>query len=82
MSRKDYLALAEVIAYELQELRGAVENSHTRHQMHTLVLVAYGMCEVFHKDNNQFDEDRFMGACGFNYIPPRDIWSLAARWCA
>jgi hypothetical protein len=50
--------------------------------MHTLVLVAHGMCDVFHKDNDQFDEDRFMRACGFIYIPPKDIYSLAARWHA
>ena len=82
MSRKDYLALAEVIAYELQELRAGTGSSHTKHCKDILVMVAYGMCEVFHKDNANFDEDRFMGACGFNYIPPRDHMSLAARWCA
>ena len=82
MSKKDYLALAKVIAYELQELRESVGKSHTRHQMHTLVLVAHGMCDVFYKDNDQFDEDRFMRACGFIYIPPKDIYSLAARWHA
>ena len=82
MSRKDYLALAEVIAYELQELRAGTGSSHTKHCKDMLVMVASGMCEVFRKDNDQFDEDRFMGACGFNYIPPRDHMSLAARWAA
>ena len=80
MSRKDYLALAAVIANELQELRAGTSSSHTKHCKDLLVTVAYGMCEVFEQDNPNFDEDRFMGACGFNYLPPPHEMSLAARW--
>ena len=82
MSKKDYEALAKVIACEMQELRErhAVRNPSRRACMELLVTIAYGMSESFEQDNPRFDEDRFMGACGFNYIPPRDEYSLAARW--
>ena len=48
--------------------------------MELLVTIAEGMSEAFREDNARFDEDRFMGACGFNYLPPRNVYSLAARW--
>jgi hypothetical protein len=86
MSRKDYLAFAKIIADELQDLREGGMNTlsnrhpHRRACMELLVTIAYGMSESFEQDNPRFDEDRFMGACGFNYIPPRDEYSLAARW--
>ena len=86
MSRKDYLALAKIIAHEMQDLRGngaaffPHEAPHRTACMRQLLTVAYGMCEAFEDDNARFDEDRFMGACGFTYLPPRDEYSLAARW--
>jgi hypothetical protein len=86
MSKKDYEALAKIISHEMQELRengmNALSNRtpHRRACMSLLLTVAYGMSEAFEDDNSRFDEDRFMGACGFNYIPPRDDMSLAARW--
>ena len=82
MSRKDYLALAAVIADELQDIRETKTTSITHPCKFTLLTIAYGMCEVFAQDNPNFDEDRFMGACGFNYIPPPHEMSLAARWAA
>jgi len=77
MTKKDYIEFATIIADELQGMR-----EHGTAQTHgtTLVSVAWAMVDIFEKDNPRFDEDRFMGACGFNYIPPRDEWSLAARW--
>ena len=87
MSRQDYLAFAKIIADELQDLREgsgmnihANRHPHRRACMELLVTIAEGMSTAFQNDNPRFDEDRFMGACGFNYIPPRDIYSLAARW--
>ena len=88
MSRKDYETFAKIIADELQDLRhlpweGAQTNGlhpHRRICMSLLLTVAYGMSETFQNDNARFDEDRFMGACGFNYLPPRTIHSLGARW--
>ena len=80
MSRKDYLALAAVIANELQDIRETKTTSSTHPCKFTLLMVAYAMCEVFAQDNPNFDEDRFMGACGFNYLPPPHEMSLAARW--
>jgi hypothetical protein len=86
MSRKDYEAFAKIIAHELQDLRENGMNAlssrtpHRRACMSLLLTVAYGLSEAFEDDNARFDEDRFMGACGFNYLPPRDVYSLAARW--
>jgi hypothetical protein len=79
MSRKDYLAFAKIIADELQELR---EQGALRAHGDILLSLAWAMAEVFGADNPNFDEDRFMGACGFNYIPPPHEMSLAARWAA
>tara|TARA_B100000809_G_scaffold18904_1_gene16630 strand:- start:453 stop:719 length:267 start_codon:yes stop_codon:yes gene_type:complete len=86
MSRKDYEAFAKIIAHELQGLRENGMNAlssqtpHRRACMALLVTIAEGMCDTFYTDNLRFDEDRFMGACGFTYLPPRDEYSLAARW--
>jgi len=79
MSRKDYLAFAKIIATQLQELR---EQGALRVHGDILLTIAWEMAEVFDADNPNFDEDRFMGACGFNYIPPPHEMSLAARWVA
>jgi len=79
MSRKDYLAFAKIIATQLQELR---EQGALRVHGDILLTIAWEMAEVFDADNPNFDEDRFMGACGFNYIPPPHEMSLAARWAA
>ena len=79
MSRKDYLAFAKIIANQLQELR---EQGAPRAHADILIAIAWEMAEVFDADNPNFDEDRFMGACGFNYIPPPHEMSLAARWVA
>ena len=79
MSRKDYLAFAKIIADELQEIR---ENGAVGTHGNIMLSLAWGMAEVFDADNPNFDEDRFMGACGFNYIPPPHEMSLAARWAA
>ena len=79
MSRKDYLAFAKIIANQLQELR---EQGALRVHGDILLTIAWEMAEVFDADNPNFDEDRFMGACGFNYIPPPHEMSLAARWAA
>ena len=86
MSRKDYEAFAKIIAHELQDLREGGMNTlsnrhpHRRACMELLVTIAEGMSDTFYTDNLRFDEDRFMGACGFTYLPPRDEYSLAARW--
>ena len=79
MSRNDYLAFAKIIATQLQELR---EQGALRVHGDILLTIAWEMAEVFDADNPNFDEDRFMGACGFNYIPPPHEMSLAARWVA
>ena len=88
MSRKDYETFAKIIADELQDLRhlpweGAQTNGlhpYRRACMGLLLNVAYSMSEALQSDNPRFDEDRFMGSCGFNFIPPSHDMSLAARW--
>ncbi len=72
MSRKDYLAFAEIIRYALEDSRK--HNTHGQFAMTTkllqdqLLTIARMLCEEFEDDNTRFDEERFMRACGFFYI--------------
>jgi len=82
MSKKDYLVFAKMIREALEacplgeRTRGCL-NKPLRDQ---LLSLAWDMTEIFNTDNPNFDEDRFMAACGFDYLPPPHEMSLAARW--
>jgi hypothetical protein len=57
MTRKDYRAIAEVLAYHT-----ASTTPITHNEMKTLCLE---LCEVFKKDNPNFRSETFLQACGF-----------------
>tara|TARA_Y100001951_G_C11233923_1_gene236277 strand:+ start:210 stop:470 length:261 start_codon:yes stop_codon:yes gene_type:complete len=84
MSKKHYEAFAKMMKEALADsLRTNAQGLGTLpHKMlrNQLLSLAWDMTEIFENDNPRFDEDRFMRACGFTYLPPRDIMSLAARW--
>lgn len=63
MSRKDYIATAEVIHNQLchWKLEHAVEPEAV------LRSTAEAMADVFAADNSAFDRLRFLAACGFNH---------------
>jgi hypothetical protein len=61
MSRKDYVAVAAVIASEVLQLR-RVGNLDAVDTVYTMTKV---MADVFGSDNPRFDRDRFLAACGF-----------------
>ena len=57
MSRKHYIATAEVLAIERKQAttdgeRQAIDN------------IARGLADVFKRDNGRFDRERFYYACG------------------
>lgn len=60
MSRKDYIAFAEMIAEELKH------NATTADERRMLRRIAGAMTHVFCRDNARFDTDRFLTACGFD----------------
>ena len=77
MSRKDYLAFAMMIRGGLKENPpGAWEKGYgtwPRTMLRAQLLsLAWDMAEIFSTDNPNFDEDRFMASCGFDYIPEGD----------
>ena len=93
MSRQDYLAFAKMIREALEEHPsgawtagyGTRPNTLLRKQ---LLSLAWDMSAIFGRDNPNFDEDRFMAACGFDYIPAGDarrpgwITFPDGRWAA
>jgi len=87
MSRKDYLAFARILAGEMQVLRESYAALPCRYndiltgKKLLLLTVAHAMCETFEADNPNFDEDRFMGACGFNYKVDWASPDKRHAWC-
>ncbi len=60
MSRKDYCAIANVIAGEV----ALAENDGADHTVSTLENVARSVADVFAADNPRFDRQRFYTAAG------------------
>jgi hypothetical protein len=60
MSRKDYVALAAVIAGEVACAGG------NKYKLRTASNVARSMADVFKRDNSRFDRQRFYTACGLD----------------
>lgn len=52
MSKKDYIKIAEVLKY------------HRERDPSTVDSIAFELALVFKLDNELFDKDRFMKACG------------------
>lgn len=57
MSRKDYVALAAVIAGEVASAAG------NKDKLRTSSNIARSMADVFKRDNPRFDRERFYVAC-------------------
>lgn len=60
MSRKDYEALAAVIAGEVACAAG------NKDKLRTSSNIARSMADVFHRGNERFDRVRFYKACGLD----------------
>lgn len=58
LSRKDYVAVAEVFKYR-------VENAGNETELLAAELIADDIAKVFKADNSRFDTNRFLTACGF-----------------
>jgi len=56
MSRKDYVAIAAIFKTEIEA------NEDSRQPAYNLALQ---IADYFGKENERFDEDRFLKACGF-----------------
>ena len=57
MSKKDFEAIANVIANEM----GFAENDYTAN---AIAEVARGIADVCQESNHRFDRDQFLDACG------------------
>jgi len=57
MSRKHYIAAAEVLAFERKQ-------ATTDGERRTIDNIARGLADVFKRDNGSFDRQRFYDACG------------------
>jgi hypothetical protein len=65
MTRKDYVMIAESIAYasELTKIMGGIDEE-TRDRV--ISLVANKIASGLEMDNSRFDRARFLDACGVN----------------
>lgn len=70
MSKKDYIAIAKVIAAQREQVEtsfngGAITGPSYEGKMETLRRTAYGLADVCAAVNSAFDRNRFIAACGF-----------------
>jgi hypothetical protein len=56
MSRKDYVLIAQTFKVELE---------HFPEHKQCLRMLAYQLADRLLQDNNRFDTERFLSACGF-----------------
>lgn len=63
MSRKDYVAFAEVISERLDAVEGYTDRAIVEYEINQL---AEDMILVFKRDNSRFDVSRFREAAGLN----------------
>lgn len=66
MTRKDYQAIAEVIASTIREWDTNTEGNIPHDVRQTIENIADGLSEVFGEDNGLFDHNKFFRACGLN----------------
>ena len=69
MTRKDYVAFAELVSRIQPRFEGMCGNGylyifHTETEGDPLEDLVAGMADVFAADNPRFDRGRFMAACG------------------
>ena len=85
MSRQDYLAFAKIFADTLADIR---EHTHNHSGQSTdselasmLIRICEELSELFATDNERFDHDKFMKACGWNHTPSEtNHWRTAYGW--
>jgi len=65
MTRKDYVAIAEVFKEQTKWLQPEIIQNEQQ-SYNTLRHLAKDLCDVFERDNPLFDRDRFLKACGFS----------------
>ena len=58
MSRKDYIAIAAILANELQHADKSARLA--------LIATAHRLADLFNADNARFDRARFLNAAGVN----------------
>jgi hypothetical protein len=63
MSRKDYVAFAQVIADRLDAVEGYTDRATVEYEINEL---AEDLMSVFKSDNHRFDVSRFREAAGLN----------------
>lgn len=72
MTRKDYVAIAEVIKSSLDTMKEGLgvmaydydSFSFTAGHDSALEAISQGLIKVFEEDNPRFDSERFLRACG------------------
>lgn len=71
MSRKDYIAAAEIIAAANKANK---DNTPTVRKAKNAALreVMEGLCSMFGRDNGHFDRYKFQTACGYGTVPTFD----------
>lgn len=67
MSRKHYNATARAFKTHLDEWKGTPMFSAVEQSLHD---TAADLADMFAADNEHFDRQRFMAACGFAPLPP------------
>jgi len=60
MSRKDYVAVAKLIAEQSELNKSHTNSAVVRDTLHT---VANGLADLFEADNALFNREKFLGAC-------------------
>lgn len=61
MTKKDYIKIAKIIAYNREHRR--LDQEEASRIIYSLAL---DMSQMLHNDNPRFDRDKFMSACGFD----------------
>lgn len=62
MSKKHFIRIAAKFNEDLRTAR-VIQNSQIR--ISALLSLALGLCDIFADDNDRFDRERFLNACGF-----------------
>lgn len=78
MSRKDYVAVAAVIADTMSTIRADVEagNGPDIEPDAVAMSIGHGLADIFAKDNPRFDRERFMAASDLNDPIPSEAFHV------
>jgi hypothetical protein len=78
MSRKDYQAIAAVIADTMATIRAdvAMGNGPDIEPDAVAMSIGHGIADYFAKDNPHFDRERFMAAADLNDPIPSDAFHV------